>query len=35
MFDVAIEFMKELINIIPVGVVLILVFNLISDLLWR
>ena len=35
MFDVAIEFMKEFINIIPIGVVLILVFNLISDLLWR
>lgn len=35
MFDVAIQFMIEFINIIPVGIVLVLVFNLISDLLWR
>ena len=35
MFDLSIQFMTEFVNIIPVGIVIILVFNLISDLLWR
>lgn len=33
MFDCAIEFMIEFVNIIPVGVVVVLLLNLISDLL--
>lgn len=35
MFDLAIQFMVEFVHIIPVGIVIVLVFNLISDLLWR
>lgn len=35
MFDLSIQFMVEFTQLIPVGVVVILVFNLISDLLWR
>lgn len=34
MFDVAIQFMIQFVNIMPVGLVLILVFNLVSDLLF-
>lgn len=34
MFECAIQLMIELVNIIPAGVVIILVLNLISDLLW-
>lgn len=34
MFDVAIQFMIELVNIMPIVIVIILVFNLISDLLF-
>lgn len=34
MFDVAIQFMVEFVNILPVGLVVILVLNLISDLLF-
>lgn len=34
MFDVAIQFMIQFVNIMPVGLVLILVLNLISDLLF-
>lgn len=35
MFDVAVNLMIDFVPIIPLGVVVILVFNLISDLLWR
>ena len=34
MFDVAIQFMVEFVNIMPVGLVVILVLNLASDLLF-
>lgn len=34
MFDVAIQFMIEFVNIMPIGLVVILVFNLVSDLLF-
>lgn len=34
MFECAIDFMIQFVNIIPIGIVLVLVFNLISDLLW-
>lgn len=34
MFDVAIDFMIQFIHIIPLFVCIILVFNIISDLLW-
>ncbi len=34
MFDVAIQFMVEFVNIMPVGLVVILVLNLVSDLLF-
>lgn len=34
MFDVAIQFMIQFVNIMPVGLVLILVLNLVSDLLF-
>ena len=34
MFEVSIEFMKDFIQIIPLFVCIILVFNIISDLLW-
>ena len=34
MFDVAIQFMIEFINIIPLFVCIILTFNIISSLLW-
>lgn len=34
MFDVAIQFMIELVNIMPVCIVVILVLNLVSDLLF-
>lgn len=34
MFDCAIQLIIEFVNIIPAGVVIVLVFNLISDLLW-
>lgn len=34
MFDVAIQFMIEFVNILPVGLVVILVLNLVSDLLF-
>lgn len=35
MFDIAINLMIDFIPIIPVGVCIVLVFNIISDLLWR
>lgn len=35
MFDVAIEFMKQAIQILPYFIPLILVINLVSDMLWR
>ena len=35
MFDIAINLMIDFIQIIPVGVVVVLVFNIISDLLYR
>lgn len=35
MFDIAINLMVDFVPIIPVGVVIVLVFNIISDLLWR
>lgn len=35
MFDIAINLMIDFVPIIPLGVVIILVFNIISDLLWR
>lgn len=35
MFECAIQFMTEFVNIIPMGIVLILIFNIISDLLFR
>lgn len=34
MFDVAIQFMIEFVNILPTGIVVILVLNLVSDLLF-
>lgn len=34
MFDVAIQLMIQFINIIPLFVCIILVFNIISSLLW-
>lgn len=34
MFDVAIEFMTQFIQIIPLFVCIVLVFNIVSDLLW-
>lgn len=34
MFDVAIQFMVEFVNILPIGLVVILVLNLVSDLLF-
>lgn len=34
MFDVAIQFMIQFVNIMPVALVLILVLNLVSDLLF-
>lgn len=34
MFDVAIQFMVEFVNIMPVCLVVILVLNLVSDLLF-
>lgn len=34
MFDVSIEFMKDFINLIPLMVAIILVFNICSSLLW-
>lgn len=34
MFDVAIQFMIQLIQIIPLFVCIILVFNLVSSMLW-
>lgn len=34
MFDCAIQFMIEFVNIIPLGIVIVLIFNLISDLLF-
>lgn len=35
MFDIAINLMVDFVQIIPVGVVVVLVFNIISDLLYR
>lgn len=35
MWDVIIQFMKEFVNFLPILIPLILIFNLISDLLWR
>lgn len=34
MFDVAIQFMIEFVNILPIGIVVLLILNLISDLLF-
>lgn len=34
MFDVAIQFMIEFVNILPTGIVVILVLNLVSDLIF-
>lgn len=34
MFEIAIQFMVEFVNIMPIGLVVILVFNLVSDLLF-
>ena len=34
MFDCAIQFMIEFVNIMPIGLVVILVLNLVSDLLF-
>lgn len=34
MFDVAIQFMIEFVNIMPLCIVIILVFNLVSDMLF-
>lgn len=34
MFDCAIQLMIEFVNIIPIGIVIVLVFNIISDLLF-
>ncbi len=34
MFDCAIQFMTEFVNIMPIGIVVILVLNLVSDLLF-
>lgn len=34
MFDIAIIFLTEMIDIIPLFVCVVLVFNIISDLLW-
>lgn len=35
MFDVAIQFMIEFVDILPIGIVVVLVLNLVSDLLFR
>lgn len=34
MFECAIQLMIEFVNIIPIGICVILIFNLIADLLW-
>ena len=34
MFDVSIQLMIEFVNIMPIGIVVILVLNLVSDLLF-
>ena len=34
MFDVAITFLIQMINIIPLFVCIVLIFNIISSLLW-
>lgn len=34
MFDVAITFLVELVDYLPTLICLVLIFNLISDLLW-
>lgn len=34
MFDSGIQLMIEFVNIIPIGIVVVLVFNIISDLLF-
>ena len=34
MIDVSIEFMKQIIQIIPLFVSIVLVFNLVSSMLW-
>lgn len=34
MFDCAIDFMVQFVNIVPLGIVIILIFNIISDLLF-
>ena len=34
MFECAIQFMIEFVNIMPIGIVVILVLNLVSDLLF-
>lgn len=34
MFDCAIQFMIEFVNVMPIGLVVILVLNLVSDLLF-
>ena len=34
MFEVSIELLKQLINIIPLFTCIILIFNLVSDMLW-
>ena len=34
MFDVAIQFMIEFVHIMPLGIVIVLVFNLVSDMLF-
>lgn len=34
MFDVAITFLTQMISIIPLFVCIVLIFNIISDLLW-
>lgn len=34
MFDCAIQFMTEFVNIMPIGIGVILVLNLVSDLLF-
>lgn len=34
MFECAIDFMVQFVNIVPLGIVIILVFNIISDLLF-
>lgn len=35
MFDIALSLMIDFVEIIPLAVVIVLVFNIISDLLWR